>query len=169
MSRVLEAQETLSLCSFTASGRRFGIDTRRVREVVGAVQLQRVPLAPAYIGGVMACRGEVLTAMCLAALLGGDAARPGCPVLVLDGDESEPRFGLLVESVGGVVSVQRSAWSANPSTLDAAGREIFRGAFRTELGLLAQLDPERLRPSHIAACGLFGKRSSSEGEIRCAL
>lgn len=169
MRAIAEAQETLSLCSFTAGGRLFGIETRRIREVVGEPQMQSVPLAPATIGGVMAYRGEVLTVVCLTALLGGSGAEAGWPVLVLDGDEDEPRFALRVQSVGGVVTVESRARAANPCTLDEAGREIFRGAFRTAAGLLVELDAERLRPAHIAACGWLGKRWSREGEMRCGL
>ncbi len=56
--------------------RRFGIDTRKIREVLGERDLQRVPMAPAFIAGVVPYRGEVLTTVNLRALLGlGDAYR----------------------------------------------------------------------------------------------
>ena len=163
-----ETEELLSLCSLTAGGKLFGIDTRMIREVLGSAQLNRVPLAPSYIGGVLAYRGEVVTAVSLRSLLGGRPADGNCRVLVLDGDENEERFGLLVDSVGGVVMVQRGAMAANPSTLDEASRSLFSGAFRTGEGLLVQLDPERLRPSRLAASGLFGHalRVRVEGEAR---
>jgi purine-binding chemotaxis protein CheW len=164
-----DAQELLSLCSLKAAGKLFGIDTRMIGEVLGsAARLNRVPLAPAYVGGVLAYRGEVVTAVSLRVLL-GDAAvdGPSC-VLVLDGDENEERFGLLVDSVGGVVMVERGMMAANPSTLDEASRALFSGAFRTEEGLLVQLDPERLKPSRLAESRLFGHapRARVEGELR---
>ena len=86
------ARELLSLCSLMAGGRLFGIDTRMIREVLGKARLNRVPLAPAYIGGVLAYRGEVVTAVSLRALLGGPAAEGTRCVLVLDGDQNEERF-----------------------------------------------------------------------------
>jgi purine-binding chemotaxis protein CheW len=163
-----DAQESLSLCSLMAGGRLFGIDTRMIREVLGNARLNRVPLAPAYIGGVIAYRGEVVTAVSLCALLGGPAADGRCTVLVLDGDQDEERFGLLVDRVGGVVMVECGAMAENPSTLDEASRALFTGAFRTEEGLLVQLDPSRLQPSRLAASGLFGHapRMRGEGELR---
>jgi len=162
-----DAQELLSLCSLMSGGRLFGIDTRMIREVLGKARLNRVPLAPAYIGGVMAYRGEVVTAVSLRALLGCPAEETSC-VLVLDGDQNEERFGLLVDRVGGVVMVERATMAANPSTLDDASRALFLGAFRTEEGLLVQLDPEGLQPSRLAASGLFGHapRMRAEGELR---
>src|SRR5580698_2823504 len=102
----VETEEMLSLCSLTAGGKLFGIDTRMIREVLGNARLNRVPLAPSYVGGVLAYRGEVVTAVSLRALLGVSASESQGRVLVLDGDENEERFGLLVDSVGGVVMVE---------------------------------------------------------------
>ena len=168
-----EGEDGLSMCSLMSGGRLFGIDTRTIREVLGSAQMNRVPLAPAYVGGVIAYRGEVVTAISLRALLGQPRAeRHGC-VLVLDGDENEERFGLIVDSVGGVVMVERATMSTNPSTLDEASRALFSGAFRTPEGLMVQLDPERLRPTRIAETGLFGQSqrvaAMREGEMRCEL
>ena len=48
----------------------FGIDTTGDSRGAGSRAPQRVPLAPAYIAGVMPYRGEVLTTVSLRALLG---------------------------------------------------------------------------------------------------
>jgi purine-binding chemotaxis protein CheW len=166
-----EAEDVLSMCTLMSDGRLFGIDTRTIREVLGNAGLNRVPLAPAWVGGVIAYRGEVITAVSLRALLGQPAGENQRCVLVLDGDADEERFGLIVDKVGGVVMVERGAIAANPSTLDEASRALFCGAFRTAEGLLVQLDPERIRPSRIAESGLFGRALrtgfKSEGEMRC--
>lgn len=168
-----EGEERLSMCSLMSGGRLFGIDTRTIREVLGSAQMNRVPLAPVYVGGVIAYRGEVVTAVSLRALLGQPGTETHGCVLVLDGDESEERFGLIVDSVGGVVMVDQATKSMNPSTLDVASRALFSGAFRTAEGLMVQLDPERLRPTRIAETGLFGQSqrvaATREGEMRCGL
>lgn len=167
---IADGEDTVSMCSLMSDGRLFGIDTRAIREVLGNASMNRVPLAPRYVGGVIAYRSEVVTALSLRALLGQTPAASYRCVLVLDGDENEERFGLIVDSVGGVVMVERSMLSANPSTLDETSRALFGGAFRTASGLLVQLDPERLRPSRIAETGLFGHAQrvspSGEGEKR---
>ena len=166
-----EREDGLSMCSLMSGGRLFGIDTRTIREVLGSAQLNRVPLAPGYVGGVIAYRGEVVTAISLRALLGQARAETHGCVLVLDGDEDEERFGLIVDSVGGVVMVERARMSSNPSTLDETSRALFRGAFRTPEGLMVQLDPERLRPGRIAETGLFGQPqrlgAAQEGDATC--
>ncbi len=49
-----------------------------------------------------------------------------------------------------------SAREANPSGLDALSMELFDGAYKLPSGLMVCLDPHKLRPSHLAASGLFG-------------
>jgi purine-binding chemotaxis protein CheW len=152
-------EEPLSLCTLRVGQSWYGIDTRAIREVLGKARLHAVPLAPAFVAGVLAYRGDVLTAISVRVLLGETAGELGTEsshcVLVLDGDEMEERFALVVDGVGGVTMVEDGTMAANPPTLDDASRELFRGAFRTDAGLLVQLDPVRLQPSRVAASGLF--------------
>lgn len=174
-----EQAEFLSICTVMAGEAWYGLDTRRIREVIGAGLLQSVPLAPAYIGGVVPYRGEVLTAVCLRSLLGLDPVAMEACILVLDDGQGgeEDRFGLVVDRVGGVMSIDRRTLAQNPSTLADRGQAIFEGAFRMEHGLVVQLSTERLKPLRLAESGLFAKpvpRASAwrganlEGETLCA-
>lgn len=154
-----DESDAVSLCSLFAGSESFGIDTRKIREVLGKRELQRVPMAPAYIGGVVPYRGEVLTAVNFRALLGmEDSAAVSC-VLVLEDDEGEERFGLAVDEVGGVVTVNRRMLEENPCTLEARGKWLFDGAYKMQTGLMVQLDPKRLCPSRLAETGLFSQFS----------
>jgi purine-binding chemotaxis protein CheW len=148
-------EEMVSMCAFRAGPGLFGIDTRQIREVLGAIAPQCVPLAPEYIAGVMPYRGEVLTTVSLRVLLGLEKGSGARCALVLD-DENEDRFGLMVDSVGGVVSMARSALEPNPSALDARDRTLFAGFYRMPSGLMVRLDPQRLRPSRLFESGLPG-------------
>ena len=84
-----DEDDAVSLCSMFAGEESFGIDTSKIREVLGKRELQRVPMAPAFIAGVVPYRGEVLTTVNFRALLGmeesggeelrvGDGGRRGC-------------------------------------------------------------------------------------------
>ncbi len=155
-ARDLEHSDLVSLCSLTAGGRMFGIDTRKIREVLGPRTLERVPLAVHYIGGVLPYRGEVLTAVSLRALLGLEAAEGRSCVLVVDVEDEQ--FGLVVDSVGGVMLMEQRSLAENPTTLDEVSRALFSGAYPMAEGLLIQLDPERLHPSRLGETGLFRNR-----------
>ena len=112
-------------------------------------------MAPAFVAGVVPYRGDVLTAVSFRALLGlADGAKPGC-VLVLEDEEGQERFGLVVDAVGGVVTVNRSMLEVNPCTLEARCKWLFEGVYKMPTGLMVQLDPQKLRPSRLAETGMF--------------
>lgn len=148
-------EDAVSLCEMSVGGQSFGIDTKRIGEVLGERELQRVPMAPAFIGGVVPYRGEVLTTVSFRALLGLTEKADAHCVLVLEDEDVTQRFGLVVDAVGGVVTVSRRMFEANPSTLDARGKWLFDGAYKTEDGLMVQLDPQRLQPTKLAEAEIF--------------
>ena len=137
------------LCSLFAGGRRFGIDTRKIREVLGNPAVQAVPLAPRYLGGIVPYRGDVLTAVDLRALLGLSNVPATSCVLVLDDPHEDGRYGLIVDSVGGVIAIEQRSYSLNPTTLEDLSQVIFDGVYRLPDGLLIHLDPARLSPSQL--------------------
>ncbi len=139
-----------TLCAVRVGSQRFGIDTARVREVLGPTLVQRVPLAPANVAGMISYRGDVLTAVSLHAVLGGHRTEAAC-ILVLrscSASAEEEPFGLAVDEVQGVVDAGRELLGENALSLPLAFRHVCRGAFRTERGLILELDPEKLHPSH---------------------
>jgi purine-binding chemotaxis protein CheW len=154
-----DESDAVSLCSMYAGSESFGIDTRKIREVLGKRDLQRVPMAPAYISGVVPYRGEVLTTVNFRALLGMEENAAVSCVLVLEDDAGAERFGLAVDEVGGVVTVNRRMLEANPCTLEAQCKWLFDGAYKMQTGLMVQLDPAKLRPSRLAETGLFKQGS----------
>jgi purine-binding chemotaxis protein CheW len=100
-------------------------------------------------------RGEVLTTVNLRALLGMELQLGKCCVLVMEDDDAAERFGLVVDAVGGVVTVSARTLEANPCTLEARGKWLFDGAYKMEAGLMVRLDPRRLCPSRLSETGLF--------------
>jgi purine-binding chemotaxis protein CheW len=161
-----DLRDALSMCSLRAGAGLFGIETVQIREVLGSTSPQRVPLAPEYIAGVVPHRGEILTTVDFRVLLGLERHTvPGC-VLVLDEEDGRECFGLLVDGVGGVVTLARQALEANPSALDARSMALFDGVFRMPAGVMVHLDPQRLRPSRLAKSGMFTARRRSYGGQR---
>ena len=153
--RLHEENDSTSLCSMFAGDESFGIDTGKIREVLGKRELERVPMAPAFVAGVVPYRGDVLTTVSFRALLGlPESVEQGC-VLVLEDDDGAERFGLVVDAVGGVVTVNRGMLEANPCTLEAKCKWLFDGTYKMPSGLLVQLDPQKLRPSRLAETGMF--------------
>ncbi|ADW68137.1 chemotaxis protein CheW [Granulicella tundricola] len=164
------SEEEVSLCCVYAGERAFGIDTRQVCEVLGRRPVQRVPLAPKFLGGVVPYRGEVLTTVSLRAVLGLEDAEGDGFVMVIDGGvgakNEDGRFGLMVDEVGGVAMFRVESEVANPATLDARSRAVFDGAFRVDAGLMVRLDVSRLWPVRLRDSGLIW---DEEREAGCGL
>ncbi len=163
VGEILEESDAVSLCSLFVGSETFGIDTGKIREVLGQRDLQRVPMSPAFIAGVISYRGEVLTTVNLRALLEMEAHSGRSCVLVMEDDEVEERFGLVVDSVGGVVTVSRRMLEANPCTLEARGKRLFDGAYKMEAGLMVRLDPQSCARRDCLKRSLF--RKSATGGI----
>jgi purine-binding chemotaxis protein CheW len=158
--------EEISLCTLMVGGEIFAIDTKKIREVLGAREIQRIPLAPAYVAGVIPNRGEVLTTVSLRALLGLEERAGASAVLVLEDAEEDEWFGLMVDAVSSVMTVGVATLEANPSTLGARGEALFDGAYKLPEGLMVRLDAAKLRPSRLKGVELF--RSEGRKELECA-
>jgi len=148
----------LEMCSVRVGQTLFGLPISHILEIVGNTRPQAVPLAPDFVGGLVHYRGDVLTTVSLRQLLGmplqadlgSQRGKEGHhDILVLE--SSGGCFGLLVDSVGEVLTVSSADHEPNPSTLDARRSALFAGAFKLKEGLLVMLDPERLDPMRLGA------------------
>jgi purine-binding chemotaxis protein CheW len=88
---------TVSLCMLHAGGVTFGFRTEKIYEVLGERIVQPVPLAPAFVAGVISYRGEVLMVLNLRALLGMEPSEEVAHVIVLEDEHEGELFGLAVD------------------------------------------------------------------------
>jgi purine-binding chemotaxis protein CheW len=139
------------MCSVRLDKRLFGIPITHILEIVGQTSPQPVPLAPRFVGGIVHYRGEVLTTVSLRQLLDLPARDGPQDMLVLEGTGG--CFGLMVDSVGEVLTVLSADYEPNPSTVDERKRMLFAGAYRLKGRVLVALDPERLDPMRLARMG----------------
>jgi len=135
------------MCSVRLGETLFGVPITHILEIVGSAHPQPVPLAPSFVGGLVHYRGDVLTTVSLRQLLDLPPRVGSQDILVLE--SSGGCFGLLVDSVGEVLTVSSADYEPNPSTLDERRRGLFAGAYKLEKSLLVMLDPERLDPMRL--------------------
>jgi purine-binding chemotaxis protein CheW len=139
----------LEMCSVRLGQTLFGVPITHILEIVGSAKPQPVPLAPSFVGGLVHYRGDVLTTVSLRQLLGLPPREGPQDILVLE--SSGGCFGLLVDSVGEVLTVSSANYEPNPSILDERRRALFAGAYKLKDSLLVMLDPERLDPMRLGA------------------
>jgi purine-binding chemotaxis protein CheW len=137
------------MCSVRLGETMFGVPIRHIMEIVGNARPQPVPLAPSFVGGLVHYRGDVLTTVSLRSLLGMPTIEKPQDILVLE--SAGGCFGLLVDSVGEVLTVDSRDFEPNPSTLDEKRRTYFKGAYKLKDSLMVLLDPEQFDPMRLGA------------------
>lgn len=130
-------------CTFELDGLHFGVEVRRVQEVIRPQPLTSVPRAPHTIEGLINLRGQIVTAVDLRRRFelpprADDAA--GMNVVVRTG---EGEVSLLVDRIGDVVTVEDDRFEATPDTLDGVARELLTGAYKLDDRLLLIVDVDR--------------------------
>jgi purine-binding chemotaxis protein CheW len=143
------AEALVEVCSVRVEQALYGVPMSYILEIVGSARPRPVPLAPAFVGGLVHDRGDVLTTVSLRQLLGLVPRDSAQDILVLE--SAGGCFGLLVDSVSEVLTVSTADYEPNPSILDERRRTLLAGAYKLRSGLLVMLDPERLDPLRLNA------------------
>src|SRR5580658_6222535 len=113
----------VEVCSVRLGECLFGVPITHILEIVGSARPQPVPLAPGFVGGLVHYRGDVLTTVSLRQVLGMPPKEGSQDILVLE--SAGGSFGLLVDSVGEVLTVSSADYEPNPSILDERRRALF--------------------------------------------
>ena len=132
--------ERRQFCSFFLDGLRFGVDVRKVQEVVAYQEMTRVPLAPPTIRGLLNLRGQIITGIDLRRRL-ELAERPADSLpmnVVLRGEDCPVSF--LVDDIGEVIEVEADTCEPPPETLRGRVRELIQGVYPLADELLLVLD-----------------------------
>jgi purine-binding chemotaxis protein CheW len=146
--RETTAETQVEMCSVRVGKGLYGVPITHILEIVGKARPQPVPLAPGFVGGLVHYRGDVLTTVSLRHLLGMPPKDGPQDVLVLE--NSHGSIGLLVDSVGEVLTASSAEYEPNPSILDERRRALFAGAYKLKNSLLVMLDPENLDPMRLS-------------------
>ena len=141
------AATLVEMCSVRLEQSLFGVPITHILEIVGSARPQPIPLAPIFVGGLVHYRGDVLTTVSLRQLLGLPPMDGPQDILVLE--SSGGCFGLLVDSVGEVLTVSSADHEPNPSILDERRRALFAGAYKLKDSLMVMLEPEQLDPMRL--------------------
>lgn len=144
-----EKTAVVEMCSVRLGETLFGVPITHILEIVGGTRPQPVPLAPSFVGGLVHYRGDVLTTVSLRNLLNMPSIDKAQDILVLESPGG--CFGLLVDSVGEVLTVSQEQYEPNPSILDEHRRVFLSGAYKLKDSLLVMLDPDQLDPMRLGS------------------
>lgn len=135
--------ERRQYCTFFLGDDFFGVDVRKVQEVLRYQPQTRVPLAAQLISGLINLRGQIVTAMDLRCRLElGERAADTLPMNVVVRTE-DGVVSLLVDQIGDVVEVREEDFEPPPDTVTGVARELLVGTYKLPDQLLLILDTEK--------------------------
>lgn len=123
-------------------GQLFGLPIGRVQDVFIPERLTRVPLAPPDIAGVLNLRGRIVTLVDLCHRLGLE--RRNDSSMAIGVEMKGESYGLLIDTVGEVMSLDAADFERNPINLDPKLAAVSSGIYRLEEQLLLVLDVDRV-------------------------
>lgn len=134
---------SLQFCTFYLDNLLFGVALQGVQEVIRALDVTRVPLAPTMVSGLINLRGQIVTAVDLRrrlelAVRSTDATPMNVVVRSEDGAVS-----FLVDEIGDVVEVEESSFEPAPEMLRASIRGMILGVHKLDGRLMHVLDIEK--------------------------
>jgi len=126
--------------TFVVDNLLFGVDVRRVQEVLRYQEMTPVPRAADVIEGLINLRGQIVTAIDVRRRLGlrpREAGRTPMNVVVSSDDGA---VSLLVDEIGDVLDVDESAFEQVPENIAPGIRDLTTGVYKLKDRLLLILD-----------------------------
>lgn len=124
----------------------FGIDVKRVQEIIRFHEISTVPLAPKVISGLINLRGDIVTAIDLGLRLEIDenrsVDRESQMNVVIRTEENS--VSLVVDRVGDILEVEDGQYEKPPETLKGAAKDLIVGTYKLEDRLLLLLDIDKV-------------------------
>ena len=133
-------------CTFYVAGELFGLPVARVQELLRAQKTTLVPLAPAWIHGLLNLRGQVVAVIDLRNRFGLPPLTGGGVAMFVVVHVKGELVALLADNVGDVIDVNDTAFEPLPCTL-RANRTLFERSCKLESRLMTILNLEQIAVS----------------------
>ena len=115
------------LISFRIATQEFCVDITSVREIRGWTETTLVPLAPAYVRGVINLRGTVMPVVDMSLRLGRERTEPSDRHVIVVTYIGEQLVGLLVDAVCETLTLKDSDIQAAPDVGADAVQALVKG------------------------------------------
>ena len=134
-----KSHTTSDFVTFEIGDQLFGVPIDEVQDVFKPQRLTPVPLSHIDVAGVLNLRGRIVTMIDCRQHLGMQrrAVEEVMAVGVERGGES---YGLLIDKIGDVLSLEPSSFEPNPVNLDPRWRAVSKGVYRLDKRLLIVLN-----------------------------
>jgi len=134
---------TSQFCTFYLDKLLFGVELKGVQEVIRALDITKVPLAPGVVSGLMNLRGQIVTALDLRMRLELEPRPAGIRPMNVVVRSDDGAISLLVDEIGDVVEVEEDTFELPPETLRGTIRSVITGVHKLNDRLLLVLDTSK--------------------------
>lgn len=146
-----EAAGIQGLVSIRVADQTFGVPVLSVQDVIAAVRIDVVPLAPPEVAGSLNLRGRIVTAIDIRKRMGMPPRVPDAPHMSVIVERSGELYALQVDDVGDVLWLAVADREPAPITLAPDWRGVCDGLYRLAGDLMLVLDVERFLTLNPAA------------------
>jgi len=135
--------QTQQFCTFYLHNLMFGVELKKVQEVIRFLEITEIPLAPRVVSGLMNLRGQIVTGIDLRRRLELADRPEGAAPMNLVIRTADGAVSLLVDEIGDVVEVTEESFERPPETLHGKVREVILGVHKLEKNLMHVLNTEK--------------------------
>lgn len=139
----VDDKQIQGLVSIRVGGETFGVPVLSVQDVIAAVQIDIVPLAPPEVAGSLNLRGRIVTAIDIRQRMAMPAREPGAPHMSVIVERAGELYALQVDDVGDVLWLAVADQEPTPITLTPDWRAVSDGLYRLDGELMLVLNVER--------------------------
>lgn len=130
--------------TFAIDNQHYGIDILSVREIRAWTEVTNLPNTPDYVRGIINLRGTIVPIYDLRVRLGGGRTSPTRMHVVIVVVAANGTFGLLVDSVSDILSINGRELQAVPDTGMEADYRFLSALVAREERMVSIIDLDRL-------------------------
>ena len=135
--------DSIQYVTVVIGGQLFGLPISQVHDVFVPESVTRVPLSAPEVAGVLNLRGRIVTAIDMRRRLHLPPLKEA-QMMAVGIEYKHESYGLVIDTVGEVLTLSSNSAEPNPSNLDKRWAEISGGVHRLEGQLMVILDVDRL-------------------------
>jgi len=134
--------------TFSLAGEEYGIGILKVKEIIGMMEITRVPQTPSYVKGVINLRGKVIPVIDLRKKFGleaGEYTERTCVVVVeVSREGGQILIGSVVDSVSEVLNIREGEIEETPDFGVRLDTQFILGMAKAGDGIKLLLDIDRV-------------------------
>lgn len=134
--------------TFNLGGEQYGLEILKVREIIGLMDITKVPRTPTFVRGVINLRGKVIPVIDLRNKFGMEKIEDTdqtCIIVVdLLLESTHLQMGIIVDSVSEVLDIMQEDIEDTPSFGTAVSINFIKGIAKTKGGVKILLNIEEV-------------------------